>query len=76
MHREMTAPPRAHGSTSGALLTVVGLGTAALAGAALALAVNGPSRSGSRRRPGARHRAVPVLQASYSRDAEGFGLFI
>jgi len=53
---------------------VFGLGTAAAAGAAIALAVSTPPRT-AHRRPSARRRSAALLDASY-RDTDGAGMFV
>jgi hypothetical protein len=74
MQREMTTAAGAHRSGPRALLTVFGLGTAAAAGAAIALAVGTPPRVPHRRLT-ARRRPAALLDASY-RDFDGAGLFV
>jgi len=69
----MTAAAREHRSGPRALLTVFGLGTAAAAGAAIALAVSAPPRT-AHGRPSAR-RSAALLDPSY-RDTDGAGLFV
>ena len=75
MQREMTAAARTHRSAPGALLTVFGLGTAAVAGAAIALAVSAPPRS-TRRRSSAKRRSATVLDGGFAQEADGAALFV
>lgn len=74
----MPAAGRTHRSGSRTLLTAVGLGTAAVAGAAIALAVTTPPSSRSRRLA-RRHRGAQIRSFPPSSDAvdqDGSGLFV